>query len=166
MSGRYDWLPGLLAQIAAVAGVEAALAVAKAKGGSRAYVPPRPADDHWLVRAVGRAHADAIAAELVGGTACNLLIPKGAGALMRRHFDELRAEGVSILDAARRCGAHERTAFLWERGRTERCATRAVAHQPSPQISIFDVLDGGRDRHLDKAPAALHSAGARKIAPR
>lgn len=165
MSERYDWLPGVLAQIASVAGVEAALAVARAKGGSRAYVPPRPGDNHWLVQTVGRAAADAIAAELVGATACNLLIPKGAGALMRRHFDKLRAEGVSVIDAARRCGAHERTAFLWERDRPVRGAMQAIAHRPAAQMNIFDVLDAAREPALDKAPAALHSAPARKISP-
>ena len=47
-------LPGILGEIAEVAGFKAALQVARAKGGTKAYFPVTPEDDHWLVKAVGR----------------------------------------------------------------------------------------------------------------
>ena len=50
-------LPGVLAEIAAVAGEDAALAVAAAHGGTQVYIPPAPARDHWLARLVGHALA-------------------------------------------------------------------------------------------------------------
>jgi hypothetical protein len=53
-------LPGVLLEIAEVAGVPAALAIASHAGGTRIYFPARAADDHWLVQCVGRVSADKI----------------------------------------------------------------------------------------------------------
>lgn len=35
----FDWLPGVLAEIAEAAGVEAALRISQAHGGHRVYIP-------------------------------------------------------------------------------------------------------------------------------
>ena len=43
-------LPGLLAEIAAVAGEAAALAVAEAVGGTQIYIPPSPAAEPASMR--------------------------------------------------------------------------------------------------------------------
>ena len=56
----YGWLPGALAEIAEVAGLDAALKLAEARGGTEIYVPARAGDDHWLVATVGREAADVI----------------------------------------------------------------------------------------------------------
>jgi hypothetical protein len=75
-------LPGILAEIADIAGEDAALAVAAARGGTQVYIPPSPDRDHWLSRLVGQQAARAIADRLtcgVGGMRVDLpLGPKGA----------------------------------------------------------------------------------------
>lgn len=58
----YDWLPPLLAEIAEVAGLDAALALAEARGGSRITIPARPRPDHWFAQTVGMEAAEKIAA--------------------------------------------------------------------------------------------------------
>jgi hypothetical protein len=102
-------LPGALAEIAAVAGEEAALAIAAARGGTQIYIPPSPERDHWLARLVGHKAAQAIADRLtcgVGGMRVELpLGPKGAAAELRAKVDRLIAEGeLSERDIARATG--------------------------------------------------------------
>lgn len=92
MSGTAH-LPGVLAQIAAVAGEEAALALAAARGGTQIYLPPVPAEDHWLIGVVGLDAARAICDHLtcgVGPARIDLpLGPMGAAARARAEVDRL-----------------------------------------------------------------------------
>ncbi len=102
-------LPGALAEIAAVAGEEAALAVAAERGGTIVYIPPSPSSEHWLTRLVGLKHARAIADRLtcgVGGLRVEVpLGPKGHEALQRAKVDRLILEGESSeRDIARATG--------------------------------------------------------------
>lgn len=60
-------LPGLLAEIADVAGEEAALAVAQARGGTQIYIPPKPANDHWLCELIGIDTARTVCNHLTAG---------------------------------------------------------------------------------------------------
>jgi hypothetical protein len=60
-------LPGILADIAEVAGEDAALAVARARGGRQIYIPPRPANDHWLAQLIGFEPAVAVCDRLTAG---------------------------------------------------------------------------------------------------
>lgn len=60
-------LPGILAEIAEVAGPEAALKVAQARGGTKAYFSARPREDNWLVAAVGSETAAQIGAYFASG---------------------------------------------------------------------------------------------------
>lgn len=53
-----EHLPALLAEIAEVAGLEAALAVARAKGGVPARFCSRLGPENWLVQAVGMEKAE------------------------------------------------------------------------------------------------------------
>lgn len=48
-----DLLPSVLGEIADVAGIAAALAIADKVGGTRINIPARVQDDHWLVETVG-----------------------------------------------------------------------------------------------------------------
>lgn len=74
----YDWLPPLLAEIAEVAGLDAALAMADARGGSRITIPARPRPDHWLVQAVGVDAAKLIADHFrVGNSGLIVELPVG-----------------------------------------------------------------------------------------
>ena len=86
-------LPGALAEIAAVAGEDAALAIAAARGGTQVYIPPDPGRDHWLARLVGHKAATAIADRLtcgVGGIRVELpLGPKGHAARVRAKVDRM-----------------------------------------------------------------------------
>lgn len=97
-------LPGILAEIANVAGEDAALAVAAARGGTQIYVPPSPDRDHWLSRLVGMAAAKAIADQLtcgVGGRRVDLpLGPKGHAARIRAKVDRMIADDRSERDIA------------------------------------------------------------------
>ena len=104
-----DRLPGALADIAAVAGEEAALAIAAERGGTQVYIPPQPDREHWLSRLVGHKAAVAIADRLtcgVGGMRVELpLGPKGHAARQRDKVDRLIAEGnLSERDIARATG--------------------------------------------------------------
>jgi hypothetical protein len=60
-------LPGILAEIAEVAGDDAALAVARVRGGTQIYIPPKPANDHWLCELIGLDQAYAVCEKLTAG---------------------------------------------------------------------------------------------------
>lgn len=104
MSRRHPWLPAVLAEIAEVAGLEAALALAGARGGTEIYVPPSVDADHWLVETAGAEAAAAICRHFAGnGHGCRLEIPlgpKGAAARLRRQVDRMIAEGKSEREIA------------------------------------------------------------------
>ena len=98
------WLPALLAEIAQVAGLDAALKLAEARGGTEIYVPAEAPDGHWLTEAVGKQAAAAICAHFTGsGPGCRLEIPlgpAGSHAQLRRQVDKLIAEGKSEREIA------------------------------------------------------------------
>ncbi|GAM04828.1 hypothetical protein [Novosphingobium sp. MBES04] len=106
-------LPGVLAQIADVAGEDAALAIAEARGGTQVYIPPVPGADHWLTKLIGREAARAVADELtcgVGGLRVDLpLGPTGHAAQMRARIDAMIQEGRSERDIALCTGYSTRT---------------------------------------------------------
>lgn len=60
-------LPGILQEIAEVAGRDAALAIQEVKGGHQAFIVSRMSDANWLVRTVGRAKAEAISRHFTSG---------------------------------------------------------------------------------------------------
>lgn len=99
-----DQLPGILAEIAEIAGEDAALAVAAARGGTRVYIPPAPDRDHWLTRLVGLQVAGKIADRLtcgVGGRRVDLpLGPKGHAARVRARVDRMIDDNRSERDIA------------------------------------------------------------------
>jgi len=102
-------LPGALKEIAAVAGEDAALAIAAARGGTQIYIPPEPGRDHWLTKLVGPKAALAIADKFtcgVGGMRLDLpLGPKGHAARQRAKVDRMiLAGGASESDIARATG--------------------------------------------------------------
>lgn len=109
-------LPGILAEIAEIAGEAAALQVAAAKGGTMAYfpLPGHLHEKHWLVEAVGIKAASAIAECLAEREMRSIEIPLGplAGIRGRSRAAMARAlaEGKSVSQAARLAGVHMRTA--------------------------------------------------------
>lgn len=106
-------LPDLLARIAEVAGIDAAIAVARAKGGTKAYFPLQPNAGHWLVEAVGATAAAAICRDLVSGVkGAEIDVPfgpTGSWAEIRRRVAELDRAGHSAPSIARACGITERS---------------------------------------------------------
>ena len=114
----FEGLPELLAEIAEVAGLDAAIRLADARGGSRVHIPGFAPDGHWLVEVVGREAADCICDHFRIKDRCGveLLIPMGGSrhyTRARRRFEDLIGEGHSVAEAARRVGVHLRTARYW-----------------------------------------------------
>ena len=100
----YSWLPKMLAEIAEVAGLDAALRLAEARGGTEIYVPATAGDDHWLTETVGREAADAICQHFEGGGRGSRVLlplgPKGSAARIRRKVDRMIADGKSEREIA------------------------------------------------------------------
>lgn len=121
MKSDYSFLPPLLAEIAEVAGLPAALKLAKEKGGVECYIPARAPDDHWLVRCVGREAADRLCAHFAAAIdndsrrslhGVKILLPlgeSGSRAEARGRAREALERGASLAEAARRSGLHQRT---------------------------------------------------------
>lgn len=118
-------LPGILAEIADVAGEDAAITIARAMGGAQVYIPPVPGPDHWLTRLVGQERAGAIAerltAGLIGRRVTLPLGPRRHDLPRRAQLDRLIAEGRSTRDIVLTTGyttrrVEQRRAELRERG--------------------------------------------------
>ncbi|MGR3484046.1 MAG: helix-turn-helix domain-containing protein [Paracoccaceae bacterium] len=127
------WLPPLLNEIADVAGVDAAIALAKLRGGSRISIPKTASDDHWITVAVGREAADAICAHFSGGGDGRVQVdlplgPTSAQAGIRRAIDAMLEEGRSADDIARTLRVHRSTVF-------RRAAARGASDD---QPDLFD----------------------------
>lgn len=124
MSDERLQLPGLLAEIAEVAGVGAALAVAEAKGGASAYIPAPPVrPGHWLVTACGQAAADAIAGHFAARGGAHHKIPLGPVASRGRLWREMHQlidQEISSAEIARRLGIDERTVRRHRKGESGR----------------------------------------------
>lgn len=127
------WLPALLAEIADVAGLDAALAIAEARGGTEVYIPPSAPDDHWLTETAGAAAAEAICAHFAGnGRGCRIEIPlgpKGAAARLRRQVDRMIADGKSEREIALATGYSGRGVRMRK--------ARQRQHHESGQGSLF-----------------------------
>ena len=110
-------LPPLLNEIAEVAGVVAALAIAEARGGTRVHFPARAPDGHWLVALVGREAADKLCAHFratqAGGSYVLIPVgPKNFYSRARRRAIELRGQ-KSASAIALDLGVTERAVYKW-----------------------------------------------------
>ena len=116
-----DALPGLLGELEAVAGREAALKVAKAVGGTRVSFPFDVSEDHWLAQLVGMEAAQAICGHFrttgAGGErygARHVFVPRGPYRYHTQGRERIVQElisGASPRAAARSAGMSERTAY-------------------------------------------------------
>lgn len=102
-------LPDVLGQIADAVSIEAAMKVARAHGGTMAYVPAKVEAGHWLAELLGLEDARKVCAAL--GPA-SVLVPMGPNASTARRWRTIQAlidAGVSKRQIARRMGVHIRT---------------------------------------------------------
>lgn len=115
-------MPEILREIAEVAGLDAALALAWNYGGTTVKIPRKVGPQHWLAKCVGLKAATAICDhyrvhDADGRPVGNfkILIPLGSTGVMaqarRRLAAELQTGDLSVPAAARKCGLHERTAW-------------------------------------------------------
>ncbi len=97
-------LPQVLADIAAIAGEEAARRVAGTVGGTQVYIPPHPGPDHWLSQLVGHEAACKIADHFTAGVGpLRLEIPLGDTGFIasaQARCDAMLAAGLSERDIA------------------------------------------------------------------
>lgn len=130
-------LPGILAEIADVAGEEAALAVARVRGGTQIYIPPIPANDHWLCQLIGPEEAAAVCDRLTAGVGSRRAdVPMG-------EFSAYRAESrnrYQLMDQMIAAQKSEREITI-ATGYTSRAIRRRRAKIGNPaderQISLF-----------------------------
>jgi len=142
MPDEYFYLPGVLREIAEVAGLPAALAIAEAKGGTRAHFPVRTAQGHWLPELVGADAAEKICMHFRstarGGVGVDVpLGPKGYYMKVRKRALEMIGEGMSTDAIARRLGV-SRT--MIKRMKASERAARESRGEPAPpprQGSLF-----------------------------
>jgi hypothetical protein len=110
-------LPEIIAEIADVAGVDAAWALAREKGGLTVFIPAQPRRDHWLVKLVGLEAAEKICAHfrVISGderlNGARLLIPMAAAAQSAERWRQVLAAEMSASQVARTMGVHERTVW-------------------------------------------------------
>lgn len=133
---RASWpdLPPLLAEIAEVAGLDAALAIAEAKGGQEVFIVSRLRPDNWLVQAVGAERAERISAHFCSGRYRQKLAipfgPKGSYLAERRRTARAMADalssGASANEMARAAGVTNRSA--------RRFRTKLRHHNSQPKL--------------------------------
>ena len=137
---RHGWLPALLAEIAQVAGLEAALKLAETRGGTEIYVPADAPAGHWLADTVGAQAAKAICSHFTGaGPGCRLELPTGPAGTMaqiRRKVDRMIAEGKSEREIALACG------YTGRGVRMRRAKARAALAQEDLCSGIPERLPG------------------------
>ncbi len=114
-------LPGLLGDIADIAGLQVAYKIAQSHGGTRVSIPARAQEGHWLTELVGYETADEICRGLATLSTRGVLkgvsnetLPRGPASLIqnaRREARRLLKTGMSAREVARATGLHERT--IW-----------------------------------------------------
>lgn len=110
--------PGILQEIADAAGEEAAMLVAREKGGTRVRFPIKPRDGHWTVQLLGRPRAEAIGRALNGNQSMmEYDIPLGPGSTYSQQrrarqqaMQKAIEEGLTYNAAARAAGV-DRSSF-------------------------------------------------------
>lgn len=129
-------LPEVLAEIAAATSFAVAMKVAAEVGGTRVYIPSRPAAGHWLSALVGHDQALKIGAALAPSqTGLFFIIPLGPfGSRVSRwrRMKELIDSNLTKREIARAIGCHERTVQFHRSG-----ALKRVARTLS-QLTLFD----------------------------
>jgi hypothetical protein len=149
--------------VEAIAGREAALAVARIKGGVNGVYIPTPdrlKSDHWLVRAVGLSAARLVAAA-EGGLRYD--IPRGPLSrrnLVSREIERLLGEGKSGAEIALLVGVDQRTVRRHKNRPSAHAAARPTLAGRQAEIRL-DSASGATDTVI---PARAESRASAKIA--
>lgn len=133
--GPYDGLPALIVEMAEVAGLAAAMEIARARGGNRLYIPARAGDDHWLVATVGREAADKLCAHFATPSGIELEMPRGPSGLRAetwRRMYQMIADGRSSTEITRALGI-SRDMVKYHRAKIR-------SGTVSAQLSLFPLL--------------------------
>lgn len=105
-------LPEVLAEIAEVAGTQAAWEIARAQGGRQVYIPAKVDDGHWLSELIGEDKANAICEHFrAGDSGIRLLIPLAKYVDQRERLARALDQGLTAPDAAQAAGMHVRSAY-------------------------------------------------------
>lgn len=112
---------GVLEEIRQVAGLAAALQLAAAKGGGPVYFCAVDflTEDHWLVQTVGWEAARKLAKHFGGRSNTQVKIPQGPAGSRAKTWQSIQngfAQGLSMIEIARRIGVDEKTVRRHRRG--------------------------------------------------
>lgn len=133
---NHSFLPQILKEIADVAGLEAAIEIARVRGGMEVYIPAKADCNHWLVRSVGEEAAKLICDHFtMNGGGMRINIPFGPvhrNAVLRRRVDKMIKEGKSAGEIVRATGYTERGVFY------RRAALKQSGEAQQDQISMFE----------------------------
>ena len=153
---KYVWLADLYRQISEGAGLEAALGLARARGGLRISVPRNPRAAPWLAEAMGEAGA-ALLCELYGGELIDLPADpvsgqgrtRGRGACARRSAKARcrptksppcrRCRGAPCSTPRRSCANATPSPTCW------RCIRTSARRRP-PNNGRFSIAAGGANK--------------------
>lgn len=102
-------LPPSLVEIANVAGLAAATALARAKGGRRVYIPAKAGEGHWLVSLIGGDAARKLGRYCGGDYVVIPATLTGEAQRRRDAIDRLTDEGASVSDIAAIVGVDRTT---------------------------------------------------------
>ena len=137
---KYIWLANLYREIAEGAGLEAALGLARARGGLRISVPRNPRAAPWLAEAMGETGA-ALICDLYGGELIDLpadpVSGQGRNARARRirmaiREGELSANEIAAMNGVTRRAVFSSKARLREREAEPDLPTQAQASRREP----------------------------------
>jgi ActR/RegA family two-component response regulator len=131
-------LPDLLDQVANAVGIDVALKLAAARGGTKVYIPARVTEHHWLAKLIGHATAQTLVEAITSDkTGLHMDIPMGPSrdqVSRWKHMHALIDKGLPTMEIARACGVHFRTV---RRHRNQRADHSRVMAQLA-QLSLFD----------------------------
>jgi hypothetical protein len=123
-------LPAVMAEIAEVAGPDAAWTLARAKGGQQVFFPAKARPDHWLAKLVGFDAAKKICEHFsVGGRGDDILIPMASAARRNQALRQALAQGLKVDQAAAAAGVHRRTVLRHRKRAKGAKATAAKANK-------------------------------------
>lgn len=105
-------LPAVIAEIAEVAGMDAAWTLARAKGGQQVFIPAKVKPDHWLAKLVGHEAALRICEHFsANGRGDDILIPMAVASRRHEVLSRALSDGATVDKAAALAGVHRRTVF-------------------------------------------------------